>query len=51
MTIFCVGIPLLACGLLIYFGMKRVFSQIDDEGEEKTDQLNQGLLRDAPGFK
>jgi len=51
MTIFCVGIPLLACGLLIYFGMKRVFSQIDEEGEEKTDQLNQGLLRDAPGFK
>lgn len=50
MTIFCVGIPLLACGLFIYFAMKRVFKQIDEAEVTKTQQLNQGLLQDAPGF-
>jgi len=34
-TIFCVAIPLLACGLLIYFGMKRVFKQIDEAEDKK----------------
>jgi len=33
MAIFCVGLPLFACGLLIYFGMKRVFAQIDESEE------------------
>jgi hypothetical protein len=35
-TIFCVGIPLFACGLFIYFGMKRVFKQIDEAEEDKN---------------
>jgi hypothetical protein len=34
-TIFCVALPLLACGLAIYFGMKRVFKQIDEAEEKK----------------
>jgi hypothetical protein len=48
MTIFCVGIPLLACGLFIYFAMKRVFKSIDEADENKG--INQPLMQDAPGF-
>jgi hypothetical protein len=48
MTVFCVGIPLFACGLFIYFAMKRVFKTIDDADENKG--INQPLMQDAPGF-
>jgi hypothetical protein len=30
--------------------MKKVFKQIDEAEDNKTGQLNQGLLTDAPGF-
>jgi uncharacterized membrane protein YhdT len=33
MTIFCVVIPLIACGLGIYFMMKKVFKNIDESDE------------------
>lgn len=46
--LFCVGIPLLACGLFLYFVIKRIFRAIDDDheqgNEDKTQQLNEGLL-------